>query len=113
MSKERIEDSKRFELANIYIEQFAPTDPNFDFSELDSEYNAFLAGLDKGYEYANQQPYTPKFKYKFTFKDEQGLELVVYESTETKAFRKAFRTYEVPKDRELTIVKKEETLKQY
>ena len=46
-------------------------------------------------------------RYKFTFKDEDGLLIIVNEDTERKAFKKAFRSYETPKDRELTIVSKE------
>lgn len=46
-------------------------------------------------------------RYKFTFKDEEGLLIIVHEDTERKAFKKAFRTYETPKNRELTIVSKE------
>lgn len=46
-------------------------------------------------------------RYKFTFKDEDGSLIIVNEDSERKAFKKAFRTYETPKDRELTIVSKE------
>jgi len=46
-------------------------------------------------------------RYKFTFKDEYGLLIIVNEDTERKAYLSAFRSYEIPKDRQLTIISKE------
>lgn len=51
--------------------------------------------------------YGVRKRYKFTFKDEEGLEIIVNEDSESKGFRTAFYSYQTPKDRELTLVKKE------
>jgi len=47
-------------------------------------------------------------RYKFTFKDiETDRLIIIYEDTERKAFRLAFRTFEIVKDRELQLISKE------
>lgn len=49
----------------------------------------------------------PRKKFKFVFEDRYGMQTVVEEDTERKAFKEAFRSYEVPKDKELRIISKE------